>query len=150
MWDYPRPPRLERVSRRVVVRAGDVVLADSEHAWRMLETASAPTFYLVEDDVRMDLLARAGGGSDCEWKGRAHYYDINLPNGTQLRGAAWGYAAPKAPYESLRNCVAFYPEPLICTVGDAVARRQPGGFYGGWVTPDLVGPIKGERGSLDW
>jgi len=27
---------------------------------------------------------------------------------------------------------------------------QPGGFYGGWVSGDLVGPIKGEPGSSQW
>ena len=27
---------------------------------------------------------------------------------------------------------------------------QPGGFYGGWVTPEVVGPFKGEPGTEGW
>jgi hypothetical protein len=27
---------------------------------------------------------------------------------------------------------------------------QPGGFYGGWIKPELVGPFKGEPGSEEW
>jgi len=27
---------------------------------------------------------------------------------------------------------------------------QPGGFYGGWVTSDVVGPFKGEPGTEGW
>ncbi|MEO8739102.1 MAG: hypothetical protein ABI537_05295 [Casimicrobiaceae bacterium] len=47
-----------------------------------------------------------------------------------------------------------YPRPpriaLDCRVDGAAARPQPGGFYGGWVTPELVGPFKGEPGSQGW
>jgi len=35
-------------------------------------------------------------------------------------------------------------------VGDERATPQPGGFYGGWVTSKIVGPIKGEPGSFGW
>jgi hypothetical protein len=31
-----------------------------------------------------------------------------------------------------------------------VVQAQPGGFYGGWITPELVGPFKGEAGSSGW
>ena len=27
---------------------------------------------------------------------------------------------------------------------------QPGGFYGGWITPDVVGPFKGGPGTRGW
>ncbi|MGD1904342.1 MAG: hypothetical protein ACFB9N_19135 [Geitlerinemataceae cyanobacterium] len=27
---------------------------------------------------------------------------------------------------------------------------QPGGFYGGWITSDVVGPFKGEPGTMGW
>jgi len=29
-------------------------------------------------------------------------------------------------------------------------RPQPGSFYGGWITDDVVGPFKGEPGTLSW
>ena len=47
--------------------------------------------------------------------------------------------------------LAFYAAKMdACWVGDDRATPQPGGFYGGWVTPNLVGPIKGEPGSEWW
>jgi hypothetical protein len=27
---------------------------------------------------------------------------------------------------------------------------QPGGFCGGWITRDIVGPVKGEPGTTGW
>jgi hypothetical protein len=27
---------------------------------------------------------------------------------------------------------------------------QPGNFYGGWITPDVAGPFKGEPGTRSW
>jgi hypothetical protein len=27
---------------------------------------------------------------------------------------------------------------------------QPGGFYGGWVTSRVVGPFKGDPGTMFW
>ena len=37
-----------------------------------------------------------------------------------------------------------------CYVGDDRVTPQPGFYYGGWVTPDLVGPFKGVPGSESW
>jgi len=37
-----------------------------------------------------------------------------------------------------------------CLVDGQAAQPQPGGFYGGWVTDDVVGPFKGEPGTMWW
>jgi hypothetical protein len=37
-----------------------------------------------------------------------------------------------------------------CFVGDVKVEPQPGGFYGGWITPEVVGPFKGGPGSMGW
>jgi hypothetical protein len=29
-------------------------------------------------------------------------------------------------------------------------QAQPGGFYGGWITPEVVGPFKGGAGTTGW
>ena len=68
----------------------------------------------------------------------------------RLPGAAWSYPQPLARAEALADCVAFYPAALDCCVDNAAVTPQPGGFYGGWITPELVGPFKGEPGSEDW
>ena len=53
MWDYPRPPRLERTDRRIRAVITDVVLGDSIRAFRVLETSHPPTYYVPPEDVRM-------------------------------------------------------------------------------------------------
>ena len=74
VWDYPRPPRLHPDRRRVEVFAGDDLLARSSGTYRVLETASPPTFYIPPGDVRLELLRAAPGRTVCEWKGTAVYW----------------------------------------------------------------------------
>ncbi len=149
VWDFPRPPRLEREPREVSVRWGDLPVALTQRAWRVLETAHPPTVYIPWDDVDRALLRRAAGSSFCEWKGPARYWDL-VQGPRRLSGVAWSYPEPLAGAEALADCVAFYPAALDCRVGGAAVRPQPGGFYGGWVTPELVGPFKGDAGSAGW
>lgn len=149
VWDYPRPPRLAPDTREVVIRWGDVEVARSRRCVRVLETAHPPSFYLPWADVARHLLQPAPGSSLCEWKGPARYW--SLVNGSKsLPGVAWSYPEPLAEAQALAECVAFYPAQLQCTVDGAVVMPQPGGFYGGWITPELVGPFKGAPGSGGW
>jgi hypothetical protein len=39
---------------------------------------------------------------------------------------------------------------VACFVNDERVAPQPGGFYGGWVTREIVGPWKGESGTGHW
>ena len=151
VWDYPRPPRLEADARRVRVLHGHAVLADSNAALRVLETASPPTFYLPPEDVEVGLLQASGEYMICEWKGLAQPLDIAATGGRpQLRGGAWTYVDTFPEFDSIRGFFAFYPAKVRCTVDDAVAQPQPGGYYGGWATAEVVGPFKGEAGSEGW
>lgn len=85
----------------------------------------------------------------CERKGPARYW--HLINGTRrLTMVAWSYPQPLPEADPLADCVAFYAHELDCTVGGARVTPQAGSFYGGWITPELVGPFKGGPGSGDW
>jgi uncharacterized protein (DUF427 family) len=150
VWDFPRPPALQRVLDRVTVEFAGQVIADTARAVRVCETASPPTYYVPDTDVRMDLLRPAGGASFCEWKGTATYQSLVVSDQTAPR-CAWFYPSPTDEYRELAGMIAFYPRRVDrCTVGDLEVRPQPGEFYAGWVTPDLVGPFKGEPGSEGW
>ncbi len=149
VWDYPRPPRIAPDSREVVVRWGDVEVARTSRALCVLETAHPPSFYLPWDDVVRQLFQPASGASHCEWKGPARYWTLN-DGDRLLPAAAWSYPQPLPGAEGLAGCVAFYPAALECRVDGALVRPQSGGFYGGWITPELVGPFKGDRGSEGW
>ena len=150
VWDYPRPPRLERTDRRVTIVVAGLVVADTRRAWRVLETYHPPVYYLPPDDVDLALLRDAGGASFCEWKGVARYHDVGVGRDVRAR-AAWSYPSPTPDFAPIRDHLAFYPGRMDrCTVDDEVVRPQPGEFYGGWITHDVVGPFKGEPGTNGW
>lgn len=149
VWDYPRPPRLVADSREVLVSADGVEIARSQRCIKVQETASPPTFYIPREDVNMELLVAASGTSLCEWKGAASYWDVVTPEARYAK-VGWSYADPFPEFESIRDFLSFYPARLECYVGGEPVTPQPGEFYGGWVTADVVGPFKGEPGSGGW
>jgi uncharacterized protein (DUF427 family) len=149
VWDYPRPPRIAPDAREVVVRAGGIEIARTVHAIRILETASPPTVYIPPGDVRTEYLEQSEGTSLCEWKGPAGYWSVVLPD-RRLERVAWSYPDPFPEYEAIRGYFSFYPAYLECTIDGTRVQPQPGTFYGGWVTPEIVGPFKGEPGSEQW
>lgn len=150
VWDYPRPPRLEPTSRRIRVELAGVTVADTVRGMRVLETSHPPAYYVPATDVRTDLLRPSDGTSHCEWKGAAAYLDIVVGDAI-ARQAAWTYPRPQPPYEVLADHLAFYPGRVDAAwIDDEPVIPQPGSFYGGWITSDVVGPFKGEPGSEGW
>jgi uncharacterized protein (DUF427 family) len=148
VWDYPRPPALVDCAQAVEIRAGDVVLARSSRAKRLLETASPPTVYVPADDVALDRLRPAPGSSFCEWKGVASYW--GLADAPDAPPVAWSYEDPTPRFAAIRGWIAFYPGRVACFLDGERVRPQEGGFYGGWVTDAIVGPWKGQRGTGHW
>ena len=150
VWDYPRPPRVERSSRLVTVVLGGVEVCRSTRGLRVLETSHPPNWYLPEDDWLPGALSPASGSSFCEWKGVASYLDV-LGGGRRAAGAGWTYRDPVPEYAVLRGAVSVYPAAVdACTVDGELVRAQEGGFYGGWITDDVVGPFKGAPGTRGW
>lgn len=144
--DYPRPPRLEHITKHVRIAKAGIVIADSRRAARVLETFHPPVYYLPPDDVAMEHLREAPGSSFCEWKGVASYYDV-----LDAKKCAWTYRKPTEAFASIASWIAFYAGLMDeCTVDGEVVTPQPGGFYGGWVTSDLIGPFKGSPGTAGW
>ncbi len=150
VWDYPVPPRAERCGRHVVVRFGDVDVADSRETVRVLERTHPPVYYVPPQHVRLELLTLNTYHTDCEYKGRASYYDISLDGRTQ-RNIAWVYPDPAAAFSAIRGHIAFFAGRADAAFVDGErVTPQPGSFYGGWITADIVGPFKGEPGSFGW
>jgi uncharacterized protein (DUF427 family) len=150
VWDYPRPPRVEPVPERIRVVVDGIEIADSTDAFRVLETAGAPVYYVPPRDVRMDLLRPTEHRTVCEWKGEATYHTLSLPT-REIPNVAWSYPDPTPGYAAIRDHLAFYAWKVDeAWVGDELATPQPGHFYGGWVTSRVVGPFKGGPGSAGW
>jgi uncharacterized protein (DUF427 family) len=149
VWDYPRPPVIVADTRLVQVRLDDELIAETRAARRVLETASPPTFYLPPDAVRRDCLQPDSNSSFCEWKGRAVYFSV-CAGGHCVRNAAWSYPDPLADFAGIRDYLAFYPGRVACFVDGERVRAQAGGYYGGWITAEIIGPFKGEPGTAGW
>ncbi len=147
VWDYPRPPRSEATARTVTITAGAVLLAESKTTIRVLETASPPTYYLPPNTVVDGVLVPVVGRSVCEWKGAATYLALAL-NPSEPVG--WRYSNPTPAFDALADYVSFYPGRVACWLDGERVQPQPGGFYGGWLTADIVGPVKGEPGTGHW
>ena len=164
VWDYPRPPRLERTARSIRIVHRGIVLAETTSALRILETSHPPVFYIPQADIAMQFLQPSSRrGSFCEFKGSATYWIVDVSTGlTTSRSnapgsaavspdAAWSYAQPSPAYAALRDHFAFYASRVDeCTVDGERVSPQPGDFYGGWITSHVQGPFKGAPGTLGW
>jgi uncharacterized protein (DUF427 family) len=166
VWDYPRPPRLEHRTEHVEVWLGGSLVASTDVPLRVLETSHPPTYYLPASCFAPGTLREAAGGSLCEWKGQASYLDlvggpvvgpvdgpVDGPGDGRVVAAqaAWYYPRPTPPFADILDHVALYPGAVDrCTVDGETVTPQPGGFYGGWVTSRVVGPFKGDPGTMGW
>ena len=67
-----------------------------------------------------------------------------------VKGRIWSYEQPTRDFESIRGYLSFYAGPWDCYVDGERVEPQPGDFYGGWVTSDIEGPVKGGPGTWGW
>jgi uncharacterized protein (DUF427 family) len=149
VWSYPRPPEIRPENRAVTVTAHGHRIAFSQRAIRVCETAGAPVVYIPAEDVESESLRPAAGRTLCEYKGLASYFDVAVGS-LLIERAAWTYPQPTAAFAQLRDRISFYPALVECRLGDERVRPQPGRFYGGWVTAEIAGPLKGAPGSEGW
>ena len=149
VWDYPRPPRLEPVRPA----AGDVQRRDHRRhpsGYRVLETSHPPVYYMPPADIARQWLRRAPGQSWCEFKGQANYWSLKVGDHV-AENVAWSYPRPTPDFAAIADHLAFYASRVdACFVGDEQVQPQPGDFYGGWITSDIVGPFKGGAGTRGW
>lgn len=150
MWDYPRPPALEHITKRLIVRFAKRTLADTTNGIRILETSHPPVYYFPPGDIDTSLLNETVRTTFCEFKGTASYVDAVVGD-RATKEVGWRFLAPSPGYADLQGHVAFYANKVDeCSVDGEVVEPQPGGFYGGWITTDVAGPFKGEPDSWGW
>ena len=150
VWDYPRPPRLEKVSVRLRVIFNGQTIADTTSGYRVLETSHPPVYYIPPDDIAQQYLQGAPGSSWCEFKGHARYWSLDV-DGRTAENAAWSYPTPSPAFADIAGYLAFYASRVDeCWVDDERVQPQEGDFYGGWITSRIVGPFKGGAGTRGW
>ena len=150
VWDFPRPPRLERVEWRIRVRHAMVTVVDAPNAFRVLETSQPPAYYVDPAHVATELLAPSVSATFCEWKGMATYADLVIGD-NRVADAAWRYDNPTPAFTEITGFYAFYAQKLdACYVDDEEVDGNEGRFYGGWITANVTGPFKGGPGTAHW
>ncbi len=150
VWDYPRPPRLEPTTAHLVVLFNREVIAETRAGYRVLETSHPPVYYFPPQDINFAYLKPIEQQTYCEWKGIGGYYDVVVKEAIAPQ-ACWYYAQPTPTFAPIQNYLAFYAGPMdACYVDGELVTPQPGQFYGGWITSNIVGPFKGGPGSWGW
>ncbi|CCF32891.1 hypothetical protein CH063_00133 [Colletotrichum higginsianum] len=151
---FPRPPLLEKISRHLQIVWNDQVIADTQNAYRVLETHHPPTYYLPPDSIKIPLTPTRRS-TYCEWKGVATYYSTTAPGSSStgesvdVSNRIWSYESPTADFEAIAGYFSFYAGPWNCFVDGEAVQPQPGDFYGGWVTSEVEGIVKGAQGNWD-
>lgn len=150
VWDYPRPAILQDTNKHIKIIFNGIILAETTKAKRVLETSHPPSYYIPSEDIKTEYLIATSRKSICEWKGVSEYYDISVGD-KYVNHAAWRYIQPTPNFINIQEYYSFYPSLMdACYVNDELVKPQAGGFYGGWITSDIVGPFKGEPGTWGW
>ena len=150
VWDYPRPPKLEKVNKTIQIYFNKALIAQTKNAYRVLETSHPPVYYIPLEDIKKQYLAYSDRETYCEFKGTGSYYHVKVGDKVAL-DAAWYYDDPTPAFRAIKNHPAFYANKMDeCYVDGVKVEPQPGEFYGGWITPEIVGPFKGEEGTWGW
>ncbi len=126
VWEYPRPPRLERAQKHIKIVFNGVTIADTNNSYRVLETSHPPVYYLPPEDIKTEYLSKTDKPSSfCEWKGLAHYYTLTVGD-KQALNVAWSYDNPTADFAPIQNYIAFYAAPMDgCYVEGEKVQPQP-------------------------
>ena len=150
VWDYPRPPRIERNTRSLEVVHEGRTIAATRAGVRLLETSHPPCFYFPPDDVDWSQLVESATTTFCEFKGVARYWSLKTDDG-RMADVAWSYPDPSADQAELAGLVSFYAGRVdACHVDGEQVQAQRGTYYGGWITANIRGPFKGGPGTFGW
>jgi uncharacterized protein (DUF427 family) len=95
--------------KRVTVKVGGRVIADTRRALSLREASYPAVNYIPREDVDMALLERSDHSTYCPYKGECSYFSIPV-GGEQARNAVWSYEAPYAAVAEIKNRLAFYPD----------------------------------------
>ncbi|WP_037577985.1 DUF427 domain-containing protein [Phaeacidiphilus oryzae] len=107
------PITIEKNPRRVVVRAGGAVVADTRRALTLsegLEGGYPPVQYIPLEDVDPAVLTGTESHTYCPYKGEASYYSLRTGDGQEIADAVWTYPEPHPAVAEIAGHVAFYPK----------------------------------------
>ena len=120
---------IRQTSRRLVVRHGGRLVADTSRPLVLYESGFAPRWYVPRADTDEAALSPAKGQTFCPYKGLASYYDIAGADGTAgtvARRAAWSYQDAYAEVGRISGLVSFEPDKAEVLLDGTRLRLEPG------------------------
>jgi uncharacterized protein (DUF427 family) len=103
------PITVTPADRTVTVRFGGRLIAKTDDALVLQESAYPPVHYLPLDAVDPEVLEASDHATYCPFKGDASYYSL-LDGDTVIADAVWTYIAPYDAVAEIADHVAFYPQ----------------------------------------
>jgi len=95
--------------KRVCVRLGGTLVADTRRALTLRETSLPPVQYIPREDADLALLTRTAHVTHCPYKGDATYFTVSA-GGRTAENAVWSYEQPFPAVSTIAGRLAFYPE----------------------------------------
>jgi uncharacterized protein (DUF427 family) len=112
---------IRSTSRHLVVRDGDLLIAETQHPLALYESGFAPRWYVPREDIDTSALKPAEGQTFCPYKGIASYYDIG-----DRKRAAWSYLDAWTEVGRVSNLVSFEPDKIDVYLDDKQLQLEPG------------------------
>jgi uncharacterized protein (DUF427 family) len=109
------PITIAPTGRKVVVRVGDQVVAETDRSLTLDEANYGPVQYVPLTDVDATVLSRTEHESYCPFKGVASYYTVTTPAG-ELENVIWTYEEPYDAVSEIAGHVAFYADRVDLSV----------------------------------
>lgn len=146
-WDFPETPTVEASRRSAAGELRGVLLFNVHGGFRVIERGFAPTYYVAQEQTRMEMLVDSGRRFACPHRGILGYWAFDS-QGDRLSEIAWTCVQPSPAFECLRGHIAFYPGALdaVWLDGERV-EAIPSDPFGGWRTSHIVGPFVSERST---
>ena len=112
---------IRRTSRRLVVRHGDELIADTSRPLALFESGFAPRWYVPRADVNESALTPVEFETFCPYKGVCSYYDV-----ADAQRAAWSYLNAWPEVGAVAGFVSFEADQVEVSLEGKRMRLEPG------------------------
>jgi uncharacterized protein (DUF427 family) len=112
---------IRSTSRHLVVRDGELVIAETKHPLALYESGFAPRWYVPREDIDEAALKLVELQTFCPYKGICSYYDV----GGRKR-AAWSYINAWPEVGRVTNLVSFEPDKIDVYLDGKQLNLEPG------------------------
>lgn len=102
------PITINSSGKRIRVRFGGKLVADTTRALTLKEANYPPVYYVPRSDADMSLLKATDHATYCPYKGDASYFTIAADE-REAVNAVWSYEHPFPAVAEIKSYLAFYP-----------------------------------------